>query len=68
MKEKSQSDIKDYYNAGDICDITGKSKSLAYEIIRSLQSKLKKDFPEAIVIQGLIPRWYFEKQLKNKGE
>ncbi len=70
MKENSWTDekkaTKDYYDVNDIKEITGKSKSLAYKIIRILQDKFKKDFPDTITIQGLIPSWYFEEQLKNK--
>ena len=70
MKENSWTDekkaTKDYYDVNDIKEITGKSKSLAYKIIRILQDKFKKDFPDTITIQGLIPSCYFEEQLKNK--
>ena len=60
--------VKDYYNVVDILNVTGKKKSLAYKLIRLMQEKFEKEYPEAIVIQGLIPRWYFEKIMKNKGE
>lgn len=59
---------KDYFNVADIMNVTGKKKSLAYKLIRQLQEKFQKDYPEAIMIQGLIPRWYFEKVMKCKGE
>ena len=52
MKENSWTDekkaTKDYYDVNDIKEITGKSKSLAYKIIRILQDKFKKDFPDTI--------------------
>ena len=60
--------VKDYYNVVDIMNVTGKKKSLAYKLIRILQDKFQKEFPDAIVIQGLIPKWYFEKIMKNKRE
>lgn len=60
--------VKDYYNVVDIMNVTGKKKELGYKIIRTLQEKFQKEYPDAIVIQGLIPKWYFEKIMKNKGE
>ena len=43
--------MKDYYNAKDVQQVTGASKSLAYEIIK---------------LQGKIPKWYFEEIMMNK--
>lgn len=56
----------DYYTAKDIQQITGVSKSLAYEIIQKLQSTFVKKFPDTIKIQGKIPIWYFEDTMMNK--
>ena len=36
--------MKDYYNAKDVQQITGASKSLAYEIIKKLQYKILRKF------------------------
>ena len=58
--------MKDYYNANDVKIITECSKSMAYEIIRRLKESFEKKYPEAITIQGKIPRWYFEEVMKNK--
>ena len=58
--------MKDYYNAKDVQQITGASKSLAYEIIKKLQYKFAKKYPESIMIQGKIPRWFFEETMMNK--
>lgn len=58
--------MKEYYNAKDIQAITGSSMNLAYEIIRKLQVKYEKDFPESIKIQGKIPIWYFNEKMGLK--
>ena len=58
--------MKDYYNAKDVQQVTGASKSLAYEIIKKLQEKFAKKYPEAIILQGKIPKWYFEEIMMNK--
>ena len=36
--------MKDYYNAKDVQQVTGVSKSLAYEIIKKLQEKFSKKY------------------------
>ncbi len=56
----------DYYNAEDVMKVTGAGKSLSYEIIRKLRNSFEKEFPDAITIQGKIPKWYFEETMKNK--
>jgi predicted DNA-binding transcriptional regulator AlpA len=57
---------KIYYNYKDVIDITGCSQSLAYNIIRKLRESFKEKYPEAITIQGKIPKWYFEEIMKVK--
>lgn len=57
---------KIYYNCKDVIDITGCSQSLAYSIIRKLRESFKEKYPEAITIQGKIPKWYFEEIMKVK--
>lgn len=47
-------------------NITGSSQALAYEIIRKLRDSFSKKYPEAITIQGKIPRWFFEEMMMNK--
>ncbi len=63
--------MKEYYNAKDIMNVTGCSKSLAYEIIRKLQTKYEIRFPDSIKISGKIPIWYFNEMMglseKNRG-
>ena len=44
--------MKEYYNAKDIQIVIGCAQSKAYMIIRELQKKYQKKFPEAITIQG----------------
>ena len=56
---------RDYYTCEDIQKIIGVGKSLGYEIIRKLKQAFEKEYPEAITIQGKIPKWYFEKKMKN---
>lgn len=58
--------MKDYYNAKDVQQITGASKSLAYAIIQKLQKKFEERYPEAITIQSKIPKWFFEEIMMNK--
>ena len=58
--------MKDYYTVKDIQNITGSSQSLSYEIIRKLRSMFEKEYPDAITIQGKIPKWYFEEKMVNK--
>lgn len=60
--------MKSYYSAKDIQEITGCKKSRAYEIIRELQIRFEKKYPESIPIQGRIPIWYFEKVMMNREE
>lgn len=58
--------MKDYYNVKDVQQITCASLSLSYEIIRKLKDMFEKEYPEAITIQGKIPKWYFEEKMMNK--
>ena len=60
--------MKEYYNAKDVQQIIGCSQNLSYEIIRKLQLKFEKLYPEAIKIQGKIPIWYFNKAMGLNGE
>lgn len=53
--------MKDYYNAKDVQQVTGVSKSLAYEIIKKLQEKFSKKYPESIILQGKIPNGILKK-------
>ncbi len=59
---------KDYYNASDICAITGSSKSWCYDLIRKLRERFLNEYKDAILPQAKIPIWYFEKIMKNKKD
>jgi predicted DNA-binding transcriptional regulator AlpA len=56
----------DYYNVKDIMELTGCGKSYSYEIITKLKKQFEEEYPDAISITGKIPKWYFEKKMKNK--
>lgn len=61
--------MKEFYDANDIQVITGVKMSKAYEIIRSLNERFKKEFKGALTIKGKVPIWYFnEKFLGIKKE
>ena len=58
-----------YYKAEDVMQLTGAKINKAYEIIRNLNKKYKKRFPECELLQGKVPKWYFHEAmgLKEKG-
>ena len=58
--------MKEYYGAKDIQKITDCSQAKAYSIIRQIQDKFYKEYPDVIPIQGKVPIWYFEKIMMNK--
>lgn len=58
--------VKEYYNVNDVKQIIGCGKSYAYEIISKLKERFSKEYPDAIVINGKIPIWYFEKVMMSK--
>lgn len=59
-----------FYNANDIANILGYSKSKAYEIIKKLNIDLKKESEQQaqsiMIFSGRIPKEYFEKRLGLK--
>lgn len=57
-----------YYNVQDIIDITGLKQSKCYEIIRELNKSYKKNYPNAVIAQGIIPKFYFEEAMGIKKE
>lgn len=57
-----------YYTVTDVMEITGTKQNKAYEIIRQLWKKYKRKYPEAIFIQGKIPKWYFDKVMGLERE
>ncbi len=61
----SQSD-KMYVSAAEIAQDFDISKPKAYQIIKELNSELKKSCPKAIVLAGKVNRiWYEEACLKR---
>lgn len=52
-----------YYTANDISKIIGCSQNKSYEIIRELNQKYKRKFPDSVEIQGKIPIWFFEETM-----
>lgn len=58
--------MKSYYDVKDVQEIVGVGQSMAYTIIRRLKESFKKEYPDAIQIQGRIPIWYFERIMKSK--
>ena len=56
----------EYFNVQDIMDLTKLKKSKCYEIIRQLNISYKKEYPQAIIAQGCIPKFYFEKAMGIK--
>ncbi len=55
-----------YYGVKDVMEITGAKQTKCYDIIRELNKQYKKKFPEAIMIQGQVPQWYFEEAMGFK--
>ena len=57
-----------YYKAEDVMQLTGAKINKAYEIIRNLNKKYKKRFPECELLQGKVPKWYFHEAMGLKEE
>ncbi|MCI8575822.1 MAG: hypothetical protein HFI09_05065 [Bacilli bacterium] len=55
-----------YYTVEDIKVITGAEQNKAYEIIRNLNKKYKKKFPECELLQGKVAKWYFHEAMGLK--
>jgi hypothetical protein len=56
----------DYYTVADIMQITGFKRSYSYKLLSSLIEKFKEEYPDSIVLEARIPKWYFEKKMKNR--
>ncbi len=57
-----------YYNFRDVMEITGAKENKAYEIIRNLNKKYKKKFPDCETLQGKVPKWWFYEAMGLKEE
>lgn len=58
----------DFYRVKDVMEILGCSQSYAYQVLAELREIFKKEYPDALTMEGRIPKWFFEKKFKNKGE
>lgn len=47
------------YNYKDIMNIIGCKQTKAYELINKCNKQFKKEYPNAIIIGSLVPKWYF---------
>lgn len=56
----------EYYDSKKVVEITGLGKSAAYQLIKDLNIRFKREYPGVIIIRAKIPKWYFEKKLLNK--
>ena len=56
---------KIYITANDLIDMLGISRAKAYNLIKEMNSELKRE--GYIVIKGKVPRAYFEKRWYGMG-
>ena len=49
-----------YYTVEDVMGITGAGQTKSYEIIRELNKKFKKMYPNAVYIQGKVLKTFFD--------
>lgn len=49
-----------YYNVKDLMKITGLAQSKCYSMIRELNKSFKKTYPNAVLAQGNVLKWWFE--------
>lgn len=52
---------KMYVNADEVALDWGVSKSQAYKIIKKLNSQIRSQYPEAIIISGKVSRSYYNR-------
>ncbi len=61
-----------YYTVEDVKRITGCEQNKSYEIIRELNKKFRKLYPNAVYIQGKVMKWFFDETMgierKDKDE
>lgn len=60
--------IMDYYRVKDVMEILDVSRSYAYKILTQLREMFVKEYPDAMTVEGRIPKWFFEKKFKNREE
>ena len=60
-----------YYSAKDICQLTGYSKSKAYDLIRMINSEIKKIYKDKpieeqpLVLEGRVLKSYFDRKVST---
>ncbi len=60
-----------YYSAKDICQLTGYSKSKAYDLIRTINSEIKKIYKDKpieeqpLVLEGRVLKSYFDRKVST---
>lgn len=57
-----------YYTVEDVMNITGTSQNKSYEIIRELNNKFKKMYPNAVDIQGKVLKTFFDECMGTKKD
>lgn len=57
-----------YYTFQDVMDITGCKENKAYEIIRNLNKKFKKKYPDAELLQAKVIKWWFHEAMGIREE
>lgn len=58
--------MKQFYNARDVCEVVGISKSKAYVIMQQLNKELESK--GYITVKGKIPKAYLEERLFIAGK
>lgn len=56
--------MKEYYCFQDIMTLTGFKKAKSNDLISRLNSLLKQEYPNVLIINGRIPIWFWEEKTK----
>ncbi len=57
-----------YYTVEDVMTITGAGQTKSYEIIRELNNKFKKMYPNSVYIQGKVLKTFFDECMGIKKD
>lgn len=57
-----------YYTVSEVIKITGAKENKAYQIIRNLNKKFKKKYPECEIIQGKVQKKFFHEAMGFEEE
>lgn len=52
-----------YYTVNDIMEFTKCGNNKSYEIIRNLNKKYKAKYPDCEIIQGQVPKWFYNQAM-----